>query len=109
MSVATDALSPALTDLLTQLGKAFTYGGTTFRGISNPREESEPLGRAYEVGAQWDTELIVDPGVTAFSSGLPSKGDVILQTSDSRKFTVASVSYDDGDHIACLKCHKSKA
>jgi hypothetical protein len=109
MSAATDALSLALTDLLTQLGKDYSFGGTAFRAVSNPQSGSDEYGRGYGAGQHWDTELTVDPGVPAFTSGLPGKGSVITQTGNSRKFTVVGTEHDDGDHVAYVRCTKLTA
>lgn len=109
MSAATDALSEGLTELLTELGKAFTYGGTSFQAVTDNTDGGDDLGRGYSIGKQFDTTLMVDPSVSAFTSGLPSKGAKLIRTSDSRIFTVDSVSYGDSDHVAYLHCRKLTA
>ena len=106
MSAATDALATGLTELLSQLGKAFTYGGTSFTALSEPKERKDDFGRGYDAGDQWDTELVIDPTVAAFSGGLPSRGEVVIQTTGSVQFTVVSVDHDEGDHVAMLKVRK---
>ena len=109
MSAATDALAEGLSELLTELGKAFTYGGTSFQAVTDIGTGGDVLNRGYQHGQQWDTTLMVDPSVAAFTAGLPSKGAKILQTGNSRIFTVDSVEYDDGDHVAFLHCRKLTA
>lgn len=109
MSAATDALGEGLTELLDELGKAFTYGGTSFKAVTDPDEGGDDFRRGYSVGRQWDTTLMVDPSVSAFASGLPSKGAKLTQSSNSRLFVVEAVSYDDGDHVAFVHCRKLTA
>lgn len=106
MSAATDALANGLTELLSQLGKAFTYGGVSFTALTEPKERADDFKRGYESGAQWDTELVIDPTATAFSSGLPSRGEVVIQDTGSVQFTVVSTDYDQADHVAMLKVRK---
>lgn len=106
MSSASNALASGLTTLLAQLGKAFTYGGTSFKALSEPNERKDDYQRGYDAGEQWDTQLVIDPTVAAFSGGIPSKGEVLTQTSNSRKFSVVGVSYDDYDHVAMLQVRK---
>lgn len=106
MSSASDALASGLDTLLDQLGKAYTHGGTSFKALSEPNERKDDLKRGYDAGPDWDTQLVIDPTVPAFSAGLPSRGDVVIQTSDSMKFTVASVSYDDGDNVAMIRVRR---
>ena len=106
MSAATDALAAGMTELQLQLGKDFTFGGTTFTALTEPRERKDDFERSYNIDDQWDTELVVDPTASAFSSGLPAQADIVIQSSNSRKFSVVSVDYDDGDHVAYLQVRK---
>lgn len=106
MSSASNALASGVTTLLTQLGKAFTYGGTSFTALSEPNERKDDFQRGYDARQQWDTQLVVDPTASAFSGGMPTTGEIVIQTSNSMKFSVVEVGYDDADHVAMIKVRK---
>lgn len=107
MSTATTAMGVGFTELLSQLGEAFTFGGVAFTAVVDlPSDRPDELHRGYGAGNSFDVTLTVDPTVAAFSGGLPTRGQTVTHTSSSRLYPVLGIEYAPGSHVATLQCRR---
>lgn len=99
-------LTEGLQELLgSDLAESFTWSGGSFSALVDDERAGDVYSRDYRGGERFDSVVIVDTSVAAFSGGLPGKG-AKLTHSDGRIYSVIDTESPDGAHVAFFQCRK---
>tara|TARA_S200002703_G_scaffold18465_1_gene15052 strand:- start:714 stop:1034 length:321 start_codon:yes stop_codon:yes gene_type:complete len=100
MSSGQSALENGRTQLITEFGQTFSYGGVDFKGVVETANQAQEFRKSSTWNPTHAFRIGVDPTQTAFNSGLPHEGDVIQK--NSVDMLVGEVEHAPGHHVAYL-------